>query len=199
MQLHVRELAIGALIVAAAVGAFLLYRSASATQATQAEEALVQPEQTIQAGNLPLAQSDLKRVIARYSGTAAATQAAMMLAETYYTQQKYVDGVQTLEKASTSGAAKPFAASVERLIGDGYLQQGKAKEAASHFAAAADKSPYPTEQARLRASAARADAAAGDTAAALTIWRQLADQPKTGEAPEAQLLIGELTAKRAKP
>jgi len=199
MQLHVRELVIALFVVAIAVGAVMLYRSASATQAAQAEQALVGPEQSIQAGNLPLAQSDLRRVMTRYAGTAAAVQAAMLLAETFYTQQKYAEGVTVLQATSTGGAAKPFASSVERLIADGYIQQGKPKEAAAHLVAGAAKTPYPTEQARLRASAARAYAAAGDTAAAVAIWRQLADQPKTGEAPEAQLLIGELTTKRAKP
>lgn len=199
MQLHSRELAIGVLVVAAAVGGLILYRSASATQAAQAEQALVAPEQSIQAGNIPLAQSDLRRVMTRYAGTAAAAQAAMLLAETYYTQQKYPDGVTVLQGVQTSGAAKPFASAVERLIADGYVQEGKPKDAAAHFVAAAGKTEYPTEQARLRASAARAYAAAGDTAAAVAIWRQLADQPKSGEVPEAQLLIGELTAKRVKP
>jgi predicted negative regulator of RcsB-dependent stress response len=197
-QLHVRELIIAVCVIAIAVGGVILYRSASATQAAQAEQALVGPEQSIAAGNLPLAQSDLRRVMSRYGGTAAAAQAAILLAETYYTQQKYADGVAALAHAPTTGAAQPFAASIERLTGDGLMQQGKAKEAAAHFLAAAAKTPYPTEQARLRANAARAYAAGHDTAAAVGLWRELANTPKSGEVPEAQLMIGELTTKPAK-
>jgi predicted negative regulator of RcsB-dependent stress response len=199
MQVHVRELLIALLLVVLAVGGVILYRNASATQAAQAENALVGPEQSIQAGNLPLAQSDLRRVMTRYANTAAAAQAAMLLADTYYQQQKYAEGVAALQQASTSGAAKPFAAGIERLIAEGYVSQGKPKEAATHFVAAAGKTPYPTEQARLRASAARAYAAAGDTAGAVGIWRSLLDQSKNGEAAEAQLMLGELTVKAAKP
>lgn len=199
MQLHVRELLIALAILVIGVGGVILYRNALAAQAAQAEQALVAPEQSIQAGNLPLAQSDLRRVITRYGNTAAAAQAAMLLADSYYTQGKYADGVATLTQASTRGAAKPFASAMERLIGDGYLQEGRPKEAAAHFAAAASKTPYPTEQARLRADAARAYAAGGDTASAVAIWRQLADETKTGEAPEAKLMLGELTIKAAKP
>jgi predicted negative regulator of RcsB-dependent stress response len=199
VQLHVRELTIAAAVVAVAVGGMVLYRSASATQAAQAEQALVEPQQSIAAGNLPLAQSDLRRVIVRYGGTAAAAQAAILLAETLYSQQKYADGLAALGSAPVTGSAKPFASAVERLIADGYVQQGKSKTAAMHFAAAADKSAYPTERARLRASAAQAYAAAGDTATAISIWRQLAADPKSGEVPEAQLRLGELTAKRATP
>ncbi len=199
MQLHIKELLIALLIVIIAAGGVFLYRSASATQAAQAEQALVGPEQSLQAGNLPLAQSDLRRVMTRYANTPAAAQAAMLLADTYYRQGKYVEGVAALQQASTSGAAKPFGASIERLMADGYIQQGKPKEAAAHLVAAASRTPYPTEQARLRASAARAYASAGDTAAAVSIWRSLLDQSKNGEASEAQLMLGELTVKAAKP
>jgi predicted negative regulator of RcsB-dependent stress response len=199
IQLHARELTVAAVVVLAAIGGAMLYRSASATQAAQAEQALVGPEQSITAGNLPLAQADLKRVIARYGGTAAAAQAAMLLAETYYTQQKFSDGLAALAGAPTTGAAKPFASAVEQLIGVGYLQQGKARTAALHFTAAADKTVYPIERARLRANAAQAYAASGDTVTAIGIWQQLAGDPKSGEVPEAQLRLGELTARRAKP
>ena len=134
----------------------------------------------------------------RYANTAAAAQAAILLADSYYTQHKFAEGVAALQGASTKGAAKPFASAIERLVGGGYIQEGKPKDAAAHFSAAATLTPYPTEQARIRASAARAYAAAGDTAAAVAIWKQLVDQPKTGEAPEAQLLLGELTIKPVK-
>ena len=199
MQVHVREVLIAVAVIVLAVGGVILYRSASATQAAQAEQALTGPEQALQAGNLPLAQSDLKKVITRYANTAAAAQAAMLLADSYYQQQKYAEGVAALQQASTNGAARSFAPAIERLIAEGYVQQGKPKDAAAHFVAAAAKSPYPTEQARLRADAARAYASAGDTASAVATWRQLLDQTKTGEAAEAQLMLGELTVKAAKP
>ena len=199
MQLHVRELLIALLVVIIAGGGVYLYRSASATQAAQAEQALVAPEQSLAAGNLPLAQSDLRRVMTRYANTGAATQAAMLLADTYYRQGKYADGIAALQQVSANRAAKEFSPSIERLIADGYVQQGKPKEAAPHFVAGAAKTPYPTERARLRASAARAYAAGGDTAAAVAIWRSLLDESKSGEANEAQLMLGELTVRAAKP
>jgi hypothetical protein len=122
----------------------------------------------------------------------------MLLAETYYDQQKYDSGLVALKQVATTGAAAPFASAVERLTADGYIQKGNAREAAAHFTAAADHTPYPTEKARLNASAARAYAAAGDTAHAVAIWTALANDPKSGEVPEAQLMLGELTAKPAK-
>jgi outer membrane PBP1 activator LpoA protein len=103
-----------------------------------------------------------------------------------------------LNQTKTSGAAKPFAAAVESMIGDGYGLQGKYAQAAAHFAEAASRSSYPTEKARYRASAARADAKAGDTAAAVAIWTALAADTKSGQSQEADLRLGELTAKPAK-
>jgi predicted negative regulator of RcsB-dependent stress response len=197
VQLHTRELLIGLAAVIVVLAGVALYHSASVAQALQAEQALVGPEQSIAAGNLPLAQSDLKKVITRYAGTPAAAQAALLLAETYYDQQKYADGIAVLQRVGTSRAVKPFSPAVDALMADGYTQQGKFAQAASHLAAAADASPYPTEQARLRASAARAYAKAGDTKTATAIWTRLAADPKGAEAQEARLRLGELTARPA--
>lgn len=198
MQLHIREIVIAVLAIVIIVGGVFLYRSAAATQAAQAEQALVGPEESLEAGNVPLAQSDLKTVMKRYAKTAAAAQAAMLLADSYYTQHKFADGIAALQGVSTKGAAQPFASAIERLIAEGYVQEGKPKDGAVHFLSAAMMTPYPTEQARLRASAARAYATGGDTATAVGIWKQLVDQPKTGEATEAQLMLGELTIKPVK-
>jgi predicted negative regulator of RcsB-dependent stress response len=198
LQTHYRELSIAAAVVILAGGGALLYRSALATQAGQAEAALAGPEQSLATGNLPLAQADLKKVISRYGGTAAAAQAGLMLASTYYNEKQYVEGLAVLNQTKTSGAAKPFAPAVEAMTADGYALQGKYAQAAAHYGAAASESRYPTEEAGYRASAARADAKAGDTAAAIAIWTALGADPKNGQAQEAQLRLGELTAKPAK-
>jgi predicted negative regulator of RcsB-dependent stress response len=198
MQTRYRELLIVVVVAIVVAGGVLLYRSARSTQAGQAEAALAGPEQSLATGNLPLAQADLKKLISRYSGTAAAAQAALLLTSTYYDQKQYVEGLAVLNQTRTSGAAKPFAPAVESMTGDGYSQQGKYAQAAAHFMAAATESPYPSEQARYRASAARADAKAGDTAAAVAIWTALAADTKSGQSQEAQLRLGELTAKPAR-
>ena len=92
MQLHVREITIAVLVVVIVVGGVFLYRSAAATQAAQAEQALVGPEESLEAGNVPLARSDLRTVMKRYANTAAAAQAAILLADSYYTQHKFAEG-----------------------------------------------------------------------------------------------------------
>jgi predicted negative regulator of RcsB-dependent stress response len=183
------------IIVAGVAGAAFLYRSASTTRAAQAEAALLGPRQSILAGNIPLAQTDLKRVLTRFKGTAAATEAAMLLATTYYDQHKYTDGVAVLEQAQTTGPGKPFASATIALIADGYAQEGKYREAAANYERAASATSYRTERDRLRAAAARAYVAAPDTTAAIRIWTELSSDPKSPEAGEAHLRLGELTAK----
>jgi predicted negative regulator of RcsB-dependent stress response len=198
IQIHTRELLIVVAVAILGGGGVMLYRSAVATQAGQAEAALAGPEQSLATGNLPLAQADLKKVISRYGGTAAAAQAGLLLASTYYNEKQYVEGLAVLNQTKLTAAAKPFAPAVESMIADGYGLQGKYAQAAAHYAAAAGDSPYPAEEAGYRANAARADAKAGDTAAAVTIWTALAADPKSSQAHEAQLRLGELTAKTAK-
>ncbi len=190
-----RTAAAACIIVAGVAGAGLLYRSASTSRASQADAALLGPRQSIIAGNIPLAQMDLKRIITRFKGTAAATEAAMLLATTYYDQHKYADGVTALEQARTTGPAKPFATATIALIGDGYAQEGKYREAAAEYERAAGVTSYKIERDRLRAAAARAYATGTDTTAAVRLWTDLSADPKSPEAGEAHLRLGELTAK----
>jgi predicted negative regulator of RcsB-dependent stress response len=194
---HGRIVASGLIVAAGIVGGVFLYRAATAKRVEQADAALVGPQQSIAAGNLALAQTDLKRILTRYAGTPAATQAAMLLAATYYDQKKYADGLAVLERAPTSGVGKPFATSVLWLIGDGYAQEGKYREAATTYERAASGTPFAGERDRLRAAAARAYVAAADTTAAVRIWTELAGEPQSVEGPEAHLRLGELTAKPA--
>src|SRR5579862_6086766 len=169
-RLYTRELSIAGVILVALVGVLWLYRYSSQQQLMHADEQLLAPERSLAAGNIPLAQTDLKRVIARFGGTPAATQAAMLLAQTYYGQGKYIDGLETLAKASRSGSSKPLASGVEGLVADGYSEQGKYKDAATHYLTAAAASPYPNDQAKWKAFAARSYTNAGDTASAVGIW-----------------------------
>ena len=71
-KLYTRELSIAGVILVALVGVLWLYRYSSQQQLMHADEQLLQPEQSLAAGNIPLAQDGLKRIIARYSGSAPA-------------------------------------------------------------------------------------------------------------------------------
>ena len=197
-RLYARELSIAGVILLALIAVLWLYRYSSQQQLQQADAQLAHPEQMLLEGNIPAAQTDLKRIMIRFGGTPAATQASMLLAQTYYGQGKFVDGLAALEKAPRSGASKPFAAGVEGLIADGYSEQGKYQDAATHYLAAAAATPYPNDQAHWKAFAARSYVNAADTTHAVAIWRDLAKNDTSPEAAEAKLRLGELTVRPAK-
>ncbi|HTD63070.1 MAG TPA: tetratricopeptide repeat protein [Gemmatimonadaceae bacterium] len=197
-RLYTRELSIAGVILVALIGVLWLYRYSSRQQLQRADAQLASPLRSLAAGNVPLAQTDLKRIITRFGGTPAATQASMILAETYYAQGKYIDGLSTLQTAPRSGASAPFAPGVEALIGDGYSEEAKYQDAATHYLAAASASPFPNDQAHFKANAARAYTNAADTAHAVAIWRELAKNDATPQAAEAHLRLGELTVHAAK-
>jgi predicted negative regulator of RcsB-dependent stress response len=196
-RLNARQLSIAGLIVVALAAVLWLYHYSSTQQVRHADEQLLAPQRSLAAGNIPLAQKDLKQIISRFGGTPAAAQAATLLAETYYQQQKYADGVGVLAKAPRSGASAVFAPGIEGLMGDGYAEQGKYRDAATHYLEAATLARYPGEQMQWKATAARAYASAADTANAVKLWTELAKDDASPQAAEAHLRLGELTARPA--
>ena len=183
----------GVLVVAAALG-FWLYSQSRQIRAQNSERALMSAQQSLMQNNLPLARTDIETVVTRYRGTPAAGQAALLLAQIHYDQGQYQEGIQALERVADGRGAEPMRASVESLIADGYLELGEPAEAARHYRNAAEITRFEADRDMYLSQAARALVAAADTAAAVEIWRGLADDPESGIAPEARIRLGELTA-----
>lgn len=194
VQEHSRGLLLGAVAVAALAGGFALYDRNRAGEAQRAEQALSAAERSVFSGNLPLAQSDLRKVIERYGGTPAADRATLLMAQVLFDQGKYAEGIRQLTGLTGS---KALGASAEGLTGTGYEALGKFKEAADHFDRAAAASSFEIDKANFRASAARAFASSGDAAAARKIWMELAADPTGPAAGEARVRLGELMVTRA--
>jgi predicted negative regulator of RcsB-dependent stress response len=197
MQENARVLTATAIILVALLLGAYLYRGTQASKAEKAEQALGRAEQSIASGNLPLAQTDLRRVVTAYNGTSAAATAAMLLAQMSYDQGKYQEGIDQLEKTARTGAAKPLRSSLQALIADGYMGLGKPAEAANRYEEAAAEARFDAEKAQHLASAARAYVASGNTEAARKIWEKLANDPTGATAGEARVRLGELQAKPA--
>ena len=197
LQVNSRLLGIGAAIVAVALAGLWFYNRSRQIRTVNAERSLTLAQQSLASGNTSLAMSDLQKVASRYEGTAAGTEAAMLLARQSFDQGKFQEGIDVLKKtADKSGASR---ANVEGLIGDGYAQLGKGVDAAKAYERAADASgPYETERAYYRAKAARSYAAGGNVEEAKKVWGELAKQEKSPSvAAEAKVRLAELTAKRA--
>jgi len=182
---------IGAIIILALAGAWFYVRSQSLKQ-EHAETAFQQALVSVQSGNIPLAQSDLKKVVARYGGTNGGAEAAMTLAKLYYQQGNYQAGIDALKTAVSTKGDMQYEALV--LEGAGYEGLSKWSDAAATYGKAADAARFDEGKAQAQAMAARAYQAGGDKANAAKIWETLLKDPKNGFDNEAKVRLGELQA-----
>jgi predicted negative regulator of RcsB-dependent stress response len=191
---NAKALVVALIVVGAAALTFWFYQRTQTIRATRAEAALNSARQSYTAGNMPLAEADLKRLTERYDGTAAATQAAMLLAQLYYDQGKADEGIAALNAAKPSDTDD---AAVEGLKAAGLEQKGQFAEAAARYLAAAGMSDRKNVRDTYTADAARAFATADNKAEAIRLWTQLAEDEQSFYAAEAKVRLGELTAKTA--
>ena len=197
MLLHKRELTWAILALAVIVAGFWFYERSQSIKSQRAESAYFQARQSAAAGNLPLAVSDLKKVVARYEGTRAGTQAALSLAQTLYDQKQFKEGIDVLKKVEAK-APGDFRASIHVLEAAGYEELKDFVAAAGQYKLAAMATEFPVDKARFQAGAARDYMAAGKTDEAKAIWTELAKDESSPEASEARVRLGELTAKPMK-
>ena len=195
---HSRALLIGGAVVVVAVAGVLFARQSAALRSQRAETAYVTAQGTYYSGNPTQARTDLEALASRYPGTNGGTQGAMLLAQILYNEGKHDDGIKRLTSAESS-APRQFASAIEELIAAGYADSKRPDQAAEHYLKAAEKSPFPAEQDRFKADAARVLAAAGKTDQARSIWEKLAASPESPSSNEARLRLGELDAKPASP
>ena len=196
-MLHKRELSWAFIALAIIVAGFWYYERSQAIKGQRAETAYFQARQSAAAGNVPLAVSDLQKVVSRYEGTAAGTQAALTLAQMLYEQKKFKEGVDVL-KAAEAKAPEDFKASIHVVEAGGYEELKDFVAAAEQYKVAAQATRFPVDKAEYQAAAARAYAAGGKTAEAKAIWTELAKDEAAPTAAEARVRLGELDAKPMK-
>jgi predicted negative regulator of RcsB-dependent stress response len=196
-MLHQRDVAWAVVALAIIVGGFWYYERSQSIKAQRAEAAYFQARQSAAAGNLPLAVSDLQKVVSRYEGTSAGTQAALTLAQTLYDQKKFKEGLDVL-KAAEAKAPDDFKPSIHVLEAAGYEELKNLVVAAEQYKLAAQVTRFPVDKAEYQAAAARDYMAAGKTEEAKAIWRELVKDETAPTAAEARVRLGELEAKPMK-
>lgn len=191
-----RLLTIGAVVVLAAAAGYWFYARSATLKAQHAERQLMTAKQSLDR-NPQLARSDLQKVVQGYGNTRAGVEATMLLAQSYYEESKYEDGIKVLQDALGRRSAAGMEPQIHGLIGDGYAQMKKLADAAKAYEQAAESTDMPAEKAYQQAKAARTYSQAGKVAEATRIWTALAESEIGGIASEARIRLAELTAQPA--
>ncbi len=188
-----RRLAIGVALLAVVVGGIWLYESNQGRKEARASEELLAARSTAEAGNLPLAASDLTRLIEQFSGTRAAEAATVLLDQIRLQQGQRDVAINDLQKF-VGGSHDAYAkSSAYALLGGGLEDKNKPRDAAAAYREASNNASLDFLKAQYLLDAGRALTAAGDTADAkktytevLTRWGAL------DQASEARVRLAEI-------
>lgn len=181
-----------AVLVLAAGGVWFAI-SAKQRREAFAVRALQSARAAMEAGNLPLAASDLSRLVQSYGGTPAADEATILLAQVRLSQGDAETAVAELQAALSGRLGEQFRAAAHGLLGGAYEQQGRMDEAGNAYLRAADLAWYDFLAAQYLTDAGRAFTAGGDTAQAASAYeRLLAEHAKSPAATEARIRLAEL-------
>lgn len=192
------ERAVAVVGVLIALGAFGIWYATAAKSRREAfaQRELAQARISADAGNLPLAASDLSRIVSSFSGTAAGDEARLLLAEVRLRQGQAALAVTELQSWVSSGARLEFRPQAYELLGAALEETGQEGQAGAAYqsgAEAAGAAGYQYLSASMLLSAGRAFASAGDTASAVEVLERVArDFGETSAASEAKLRLAEL-------
>jgi tetratricopeptide (TPR) repeat protein len=164
-----------------------------------ADQRLGQARLGFESRNYPLAASELSQIVENYSGTRAAAQANLLLAQVRLYQGQNQQAIDLLKRVATS-LGRDYQAQAYGLLGAAYENGRQWKDAAAAYEEAARVARYPFLRAQALSDAGRVWVAAGDTSRALAAYRTIASgMDSTGTVAEARVRIGELTKGSAAP
>jgi len=143
--------------------------------------------------NLPLAASELARITENYSGTNAAQEGRLLLAQVRLLQGQPQQAVEVLRDFA-NGAGKAYRSQAYGLLGGAYENLGRFREAAEAYESGSAAARLDFLKAQMLSDAGRAWTTAGDTTRAVAAYRRIVDEfGKEGTATEARVRLGELT------
>jgi outer membrane protein assembly factor BamD (BamD/ComL family) len=188
------------LAVAAAVGVVViglivwLVLSSQRRKTEFAARSLNQARAAAEAGNLPLASSELQKLIDQYKGTDAATEAVITLNQVRMVNGQSELAVVSLRDFLAGNPAPQYRAPAFGLLGAALENAKRYAEAAAAYSNASRSADLEYLKARYLIDAGRAFAAGGKSAEAVGAYREIVQKyPKSSSLTEAQVRLAELT------
>jgi TolA-binding protein len=159
-----------------------------------AARSLNQARAAAEAGNLPLAASELQRLIETYRGTDAATEAVIALNQVRMVNGQNELAVVGLREFLAKKPPQKYLAPAYGLLGTALENSKRPAEAAEAFKNASKSADLDYLKARYLVDAGRAYRSAGKTKEAELAYREVIERhPKTSSFTEAQVRLAELT------
>lgn len=188
-----KKLAIAGAVLVVLVAGLWWYQSSSRRKEAYASQELMQARATAEAGNLPLAASDLTRLSDQFKGTRAADEATILLNQIRLVQGQRDVAINALQDFVRGRHDNLVKASAYGLLGAGLEDEGKLKEAAESYKLAAQHAELDFLKAQHLIDAGRTFAAAGDTTAAKASFGEVLDRfGRLDQAAEARVRMAEL-------
>ena len=189
-----RQLAAGGIaIVVVALAGWLVTASAKRKEEFAARS-LNQARSAAESGNLPLASSELQKLIQTYRGTDAATEAVITLNQVRMVNGQSELAVVGLRDFLVSKPDRKYQAPAYGLLGAALENSRKWSEAAEAFTHASETADLEYLKARYLVDAGRAYREADKLPDAIRAYRTVVEKyPKSTSFTEAQVRLAEIT------
>jgi TolA-binding protein len=163
----------------------------------RAAESLDQARNIAESGNLPLAASELQKIIETFSGTEAASEAVVTLNQVRMVNGQSELAVVSLQEYLKGNPAKVYKVPAQGLLGQALENAGRPAEAGAAYLGASTDSELDYLKAQYLLSAARALGNAGEVDEAVKALQEIIDKyPKTNAVTEAKVRLAEFTQGR---
>jgi len=187
---------VGGAAVVVALGTWLVMETRSRRE-MQAAIQLDQARSIAESGNLPLAASQLQKVIETFDGTNAATEAVVTLNQVRMVNGTNELAVVGLQNYLKTNPAKVYKVPAQGLLGEALENAGRPAEAAEAYMGASADADVEYLKSQYLLFAARAYRNAGKVEEAAKALQAIIDKyPKTSSVTEAKVRLAELTQGR---
>ncbi len=172
---HGRTILIAVLAVVLAIAAVLYYRNYRQVIEARADDELMNARQIVASGNMPLATRELTQFVSKYSGTHAASEARLLLAQTLLEEGNARGAIPVIQPLAND-LKDPLGPSAALLLGAAYEATGDIAHAEATYQRVGDNAPFQYQKREAQEDAARLKLQNNDPAGAAAIYQKILAQ-----------------------